>query len=104
MCGNTLCSLGSEKQDFTTNLNLLYASDLEPLPLKKHGEFFGNVRYTFFTAYRKLFSVVFLLNIIVVVGLMVGNQMRLNNVGLLAGLASIASANVMVCALGETGL
>jgi hypothetical protein len=99
MCGSTPCSLGSEKQDFTTDLNLIYASDHEPLPSKKHGEFFRNARHTFFAVYRRVFSFVFLLNMIVVVVLIVGNKMRLNNVGLLAGLASVASANVMIALL-----
>jgi hypothetical protein len=55
MCGSTPCALGSEKQNFTTDLNLIYASDHEPLLSKKHGKFFHNVRHTLFTVYRRLF-------------------------------------------------
>jgi len=81
VCCHTPRSLGSEKQDFTTDLNLMYASDHEPLPSKKHGKFFRNIRHTLFTVYRRLFSVTFLLNMIVVVVLMVGNITMLNDVG-----------------------
>jgi hypothetical protein len=89
----------SEKQNFTTDLDLCYSSDIEPLPPKRHNRFLRNARHTFFTVYRRLFTVVFTLSIVGVVGLFFKHRREMKNAVLLADLANIASANVMVALL-----
>ena len=89
----------SEKQNFATDLDLCYSSDIEPLPPKRQGKFFRNVRHTYFTVYQRLFSAVFILNMVGIVVLFLKHSREVKNAVLLADLANIASANVMVALL-----
>lgn len=93
-------SLTSEKQHFTTDIDLIYIKDVDfPLPEKKYARIIRNLRHTFFTVYRRLFTIVFLLNMVGVGILFWKHGKKLDDVGLLADLANIASANVMVALL-----
>ena len=89
----------SEKENFTADLDTIYVLDDGPLHPKQHGRFLRNIRHTFFTVYRRLFTIVFLANIAGVGVLMWRYRKRLDDVGLLADLANIASANIMVALL-----
>jgi len=89
----------SEKQTFTTDFDHIYTLVVDPLPPKQHDRFLRNVRHTFFTVYRRLFTIVFMLNMIGVGVIIWRCRRKLDDVGLLADLANVASANVMVALL-----
>ena len=89
----------AEKHNFTADLENIYSLDVEPLPPKQHNHFLRNVRHTFFTVYRRLFTVVFMLNMVGVGVIIWRYRRRLDDVWLLADLANIASANIMVALL-----
>jgi hypothetical protein len=79
---------------------LFYSEEIEgPLLKKRHGRVFRHLRYTFFNVYRRLFTIVFILNMIGVVVLVIRYRKSTTSPALLADLANIASANVMVALL-----
>jgi len=89
---------GDEKHNSRT---LLFCPDeIEaPLPKKSHGRIFRHVRYTLFTVYRRLFTAVFILNMVGVVVLFIRYHRSTNSPVLLADFANIAAANIMVALL-----
>lgn len=70
------------------------------LPTKKYGRILRNLRHTFFNVYRRLFSIVFLLNM-VGLGLLLGWKYtgHVDDIAFLEHLATGASANIMVALL-----
>jgi hypothetical protein len=76
----------------------LFARFSTPLPPKHHLRILRHARHTFLNVYRRLFSLVFLCNII---GLFVfsSGYDRYSKEGWLANLANAAAANIMVAIL-----
>jgi hypothetical protein len=67
-----------------------------PLSGKRHSRFLRHARHTVFNVYRRLFSIVFLLNV-VDVGILFGRyRASVSSAALLADLATAAAANIMV--------
>lgn len=69
-----------------------------PLPAEKQGEIAGLVRYTVFSVYRRLFTIVFFTNLAVFLWLVATNRKRILNVDI-SNLATAASANFLVAIL-----
>lgn len=70
-------------------------SQIPPLPTKKYARIFRHFRCTFFNVYRRLFSIVFVLNLIGV-AILFGRYKGARPPAFLADLANAASANIMV--------
>lgn len=85
---STTSSEGSNSS--TDNLN-----KIPPLPPKRYSRIFRHFRYTFFNVYRRLFSIVFVLNL-VGVAILFGRYKGTSPPAFLADLANAASANIMV--------
>jgi hypothetical protein len=67
-----------------------------PLSNKHHSRLLRHARHTVFNVYRRLFSIVFLLNV-VGVGILFGRYYAsVSSAALLANLATAAAANIMV--------
>jgi len=95
---STIPDPGDEKHN--SRSLLFYSGDVEaPLPKKSHNRIIRHVRHTFFNVYRRLFTLVFILNMIGMVVLLVRHHNATTSPALLADLANIASANVMVALL-----
>lgn len=69
-----------------------------PLPPKHHSRVIRHARHTFLNVYRRLFSIVFLFNLI---GLFIvsANYRRYSKAGWLTSLTNASAANVMVALL-----
>jgi hypothetical protein len=74
----------------------VYQFKSPPLSSKRHSRFLRHARRTVFNVYRRLFSIVFLLNV-VGVGILLGRyRASVSSAALLADLATAAAANIMV--------
>lgn len=73
---------------------------LTPLPPKTHPRLFRHARYTFLNVYRRLFSIVFTLNV-VGVGILFWRYDGDYNSVFLGHLATAAAANIMVALLAR---
>ena len=92
----------SLKEKYNSNHFLVSNNEVDahpPLPRKRQGRIFRHARHTFFNVYRRLFSVVFILNSIGVIVLFLRHRKFTDSPGLLADLADIAAANIMVALL-----
>lgn len=78
-----------------SNLSIDSLDKTPPLPPKKYHRIFRHFRYTFFNIYRRLFSTVFVLNLIGV-AILFGKYRGASPPAFLADLANAASANIMV--------
>lgn len=70
-----------------------------PLPWKRYERILRHARHTFFNVYRRLFSVVFVLNSIGVIVLFLRHRNSIDRPELRADLADITAANIMVALL-----
>lgn len=74
----------------------VYQCKSPPLSSKRHSRLLRHARRTVFNVYRRLFSIVFLLNV-VDVGILLGRyRASVSSAALLADLATAAAANIMV--------
>ncbi len=82
---------------FSSCETLVSESEL-PLPRKKYSRTLRHARHTFLNVYRRLFSIVFVLNLIGV-GILYGRYRGSSPPAFLADMANAASANIMVALL-----
>jgi len=69
------------------------------LPPKRYNKLLRHVRHTFLNVYRRLFSIVFILNMIFVVFSLVHDRNSYASPQRLANFAAAASANIMIAIL-----
>jgi hypothetical protein len=85
----------TSSEESCSSTESLDKEQIPPLPPKRHTRIFRHFRYTFFNVYRRLFSIVFVLNLIGV-AILFGKYKGANLPEFLADLANAASANIMV--------
>ncbi|KUJ23637.1 uncharacterized protein LY89DRAFT_635992 [Mollisia scopiformis] len=76
----------------------LFLEKDQPLPQKKYSRSLRHARHTFLNVYRRLFSIVFVLNLIGL-GVLYGRYRESSPPAFMADLANAASANIMVVLL-----
>jgi len=81
------------------NISIIDVEKQVPLPAKRYNKILRHARYTFLNVYRRLFSIVFVVNMVFVVFFMIQHRESYSSPQLLANLAAAASANVMVALL-----
>lgn len=86
----------STKPDLERGLQVQSTDQIPPLPAKRQSKFVRGIRHTYFTVYRRLFSIVFLLNLIALVTVLV--KMGLHKLPA-TDMATASSANFLVAIL-----
>lgn len=97
-CGHASYSSTSSCETFASGASEKPLLQGRPLPEKKHGRTLRHARHTFLNVYRRLFSVVFILNLIGL-GVLYGRYKGASPPAFMADLANAASANIMVALL-----
>ncbi len=88
---------GVKHSSFSSCETLVSEKEL-PLPRKKNSRLLRHARHTFLNVYRRLFSIVFVLNLIGL-GILYGRYRGSSPPAFMADMANAASANIMVALL-----